>query len=380
MAKAGESLRGMADLARQLRGKRVAFIGDSLTQQFLKALECAAMRERRTVGRMVTIKVAVQAPELAFACRSLWKAVVRGRGATAVGVCTCKVTEHESWVDSQCRALKVPRDAARALEVNSSAEVELPAFWLPRLNLTWMPRFGDLFRAQRSCPVCVRAASVAADAGVSRQPRPTCRTVDFCASQPLPSHVALAKQAGADVVVYNFGLWHHTFSDYRAAVDAALRELDAFGRLPGKVAVFRETSAQHFDAPTGDYDDALRRDPALVLLNATAELPSDAGGGARKWVGPSMCRQGPASASPARGWRNEVMHETIRRLGLEHVFVQPFEEITRERWDYHASAVWNSARRRWASDCTHFCYSPVFWELSAHQLFNTLAKAGLPRS
>ena len=268
----------------------------------------------------------------------------------------------------------MPRDAASAARLNVSTALALPAFWLPHLNLTWIPRFGDLFQAQRRCPVCVPEPRAAAGGAVPARPtRSVCRSVDFCALQPLPSHVTLARQADVDVIVYNFGLWYHKHHEYRAVVSTALHELEEFGRVAGRVAIFRETSAQHFDAPTGDYDDALRRDPSLVLLNRTAELRGD--GSARKWVGPSMCRQ--ASASPARGWRNDVLHETIRQHGLRHVHVQPFEEITRERWDYHASAVWSGSQRRWASDCTHFCYSPAFWELSAHQLYNTLMRAGL---
>ena len=73
MARDGQSLHGIAELARLLRGKRVAFIGDSLTQQLLKSLECALMRERRSVGRMVTVKVWLNAPELVDSCRRLWE-------------------------------------------------------------------------------------------------------------------------------------------------------------------------------------------------------------------------------------------------------------------------------------------------------------------
>ena len=104
-------------------------------------------------------------------------------------------------------------------------------------------------------------------------------------------------------------------------------------------------------------DDALARDPQLVLLRKNASEQ-------RKWLGPSMCAQ--HNASSPRGWRNVVVGDLIQQLSLRHVHVQPFEQTTRDRWDYHSSAVWNNKLKRWASDCTDLCYSPSFWELSFH--------------
>ena len=93
----------------------------------------------------------------------------------------------------------------------------------------------------------------------------------------------------------------------------------------------------------------------------------------RKWLGPSMCHR--QNSSSSHGWRNTVLSEVQQQLRLQHVHVQPFEDITRERWDYHASAVWNGKLQRWASDCTHLCYSPSFWELSFHDLYTTIVRA-----
>lgn len=64
----------------------------------------------------------------------------------------------------------------------------------------------------------------------------------------------------ADVVVVNYGLHYHgppghpelKLSDYHAQMEGLFAQLEAFGRLPGKAAVFRETSAQHFTG-TGSY-------------------------------------------------------------------------------------------------------------------------------
>ena len=166
---------------------------------------------------------------------------------------------------------------------------------------------------------------------------------------------------------------YHDHDAYETAATAALLDLDAFGQLPGKVAVFRETSAQHFGVPTGDYDEALAKDPTLVLASErapTAAARSPTSRTERQWLGPSMCAK---QAKDARSWRNEMVHDIISRHRLANVHVWPFEEITRERWDMHASTKWSSGR--WVSDCTHLCYSQSFWDLSFHDLYVTLANS-----
>ena len=134
------------------------------------------------------------------------------------------------------------------------------------------------------------------------------------------------------------------------------------------MAVFRETSAQHFGVPSGDYDDAVAKDGRLVLAKRTGSAAVSKTD--RHWVGPSMCQQ---QAAHARSWRNVMLHDLLARHHFGHVRVQPFEGLTRERWDYHASTKWSGGK--WVSDCTHLCYSQSFWDLSFHELYMTLANA-----
>ena len=82
-------------------------------------------------------------------------------------------------------------------------------------------------------------------------------------------------------------------------------------------------------------------------------------------------------AKAASGWRNEQLHALRREMDLRHVHIQPFEALTAERWDYHSSTKWMAAKRQWVSDCTHFCYSPSFWDLSFHELYESLAQGRL---
>ena len=117
----------------------------------------------------------------------------------------------------------------------------------------------------------------------------------------------------------------------------------------------------------------MAKDPSLVLASKrvpAAAMSRPAGKLDRQWLGPSMCQQ---QAKDARSWRNQMVQELIARHRLANVHVWPFEEITRERWDMHASTKWSNTK--WVSDCTHLCYSQSFWDLSFHDLYVTLANA-----
>lgn len=174
----------------------------------------------------------------------------------------------------------------------------------------------------------------------------------------------------ADVTVLNFGLHAGDQAVYARAMRHALEELEAFGRSqPGvRVSILRETSAQHFPAPSGDYHAAISRDPALVLADATRRE-------ARQWNGPSMCTPITADAPPH--WRNAVVRDLLLAQPpapgrYPHVRLQPFEQLTRRRWDFHSSTKWSGGQ--WRSDCTHFCYSHCFWSQSFVDLHRALGQ------
>ena len=167
--------------------------------------------------------------------------------------------------------------------------------------------------------------------------------------------------------------------------------------------MFRETSAQHFAVPSGDYDAAVAKNPSLVHVRS---FRNDAT--ARVWRGPSLCRahgrgaaravattasaaatattviaataettateptlshhQEPLSTTPAIsstraaaatngsvtgttggtgyasdgvvwGWRNAMLVEELHAGGHRAVHVQPYGALTAERWDFHESTV-----------------------------------------
>ena len=72
-----------------------------------------------------------------------------------------------------------------------------------------------------------------------------------------------------------------------------------------------------------------------------------------------------------------MVHDILSRHRLANVHVWPFEDITRERWDMHASTKWTNhgSSGKWVSDCTHLCYSQSFWDLAFHDLYVTLANS-----
>ena len=329
-----------ASLVRLLRGRRLLFIGDSISGQVANALECAIRRDA-SLEVFPAIKVA-GASALANACGQLWDATRHSSSAS------------KAFEDSNCRALGMGTFASRAHE-RKETFLTLHGTSVPRFNFTFFRKFGDVYHYDR--PTSVR----------------------------VPTHLELVRSLDlADVVVLNFGLHYGNESRYQEAMRAALHALDDFAATaPGRAAVFRETSAQHFPAASGDYHDAVRRDPALVLAPPPQVHPPTRAAGSvgargasgfkaargsghagagpapqRQWTGPSMCQEISDAAPPH--WRNAVVSQLFREGRFRHVRLQPMESLTKPRWAFHASTKWVGGA--WKSDCTHWCYSPCFWD------------------
>ena len=63
--------------------------------------------------------------------------------------------------------------------------------------------------------------------------------------------------------------------------------------------------------------------------------------------------------------------ETPKGPSIPEKDFQPFEELTKPRWDFHTHPVRRNGR--WASDCSHWCFSPRFYDRSFHDLYQALA-------
>jgi hypothetical protein len=169
-------------------------------------------------------------------------------------------------------------------------------------------------------------------------------------SRPSPSDTK-ALLGMSDVLVLNYGLHFHDLAEYQLAMEALFAELGAFNRLPGKLAVFRETSAQSFPG-TGSYTPG-------------AEHTS------------SACVETPAAAA----FSNHVwqQNQIVRRLGAEHgVPILDFYNLTLARWTMYEERKCKrdaTASECAASevDCTHLCMTPTLWASMVDALYNILS-------
>ncbi len=171
----------------------------------------------------------------------------------------------------------------------------------------------------------------------------------------------------ADVIVVNYALHYHgppgkpeeKWSEYEAEMGALFAQLEAFGRLPGKASVFRETGAQHF-AGTGAYAGDEQAHP-----------------GARRGC---HCE----AMSPEVLRDNEVTqyNAVIHKLAATHphVGVLPFYELTAPRHDMHEGAFCAFEQMRenptadgFCCDCTHLCHTPQLWRHVFANLYDVLA-------
>ena len=104
---------------------------------------------------------------------------------------------------------------------------------------------------------------------------------------------------------------------------------------------------QHFDAPSGVYEDYMRKQQTQTWTQTRKQQPlpqphdhqlrprqlqplqretAPSGGHVAEWTGPSLCKPR-ATASPS--WHNAVARSLLRDFG--RVQLQPFDEITNER-------------------------------------------------
>ena len=324
--------------------------------EVVHALECSARAHFDTV-RPLPRHTTAAAPELARRCTQL-----RNDHAAPPPVCeTACLGPNRSNAHKYSEGLFPSFGACRDIRKDND-KISLDGFVVRETNTTVIFRLHSIASSAHSCLACVEG------------PQGTCDRIDACDfdTAPLPSHMSLMPAVGADAVVFNFGLHYSNEKRYRAHMVRLMQEMASFGQQSGKAAVFRETSVQHFPVASGDYHDAIARDPSLVVVvrNGTR------GDGKqddqlREWHGGSFCAA--RSSSSPQSWRNQVVHDVVGREGLTHaVAIQPFENLTAPMWDFHQHPVWRNGR--WSSDCTHFCYSPRFWDRSFHDMYHALRR------
>lgn len=132
--------------------------------------------------------------------------------------------------------------------------------------------------------------------------------------------------------------------------------LAEFSRAPGKLAVIREPPAQHFAG--GTY------------------IPGRAGYVSEK-SGCCMPLDAKDAYSNLNYHATHAVHEAVFRYGAGRVRILPWYNATLDRWQAHIgtraacfersrtavsrSTAW-TRKRECSCDCTHFCYSPLFYD------------------
>jgi hypothetical protein len=163
--------------------------------------------------------------------------------------------------------------------------------------------------------------------------------------QPLKIQIPMIKTRPG-VVVANFGLRERKGkgpngdAQYRRKAAIILRELEAFGAVPGNLAVFRLTTPQFFPhSPDGAYEITAPFEGLYRCVNPPNQTGLD--------------------------WRNKAIRDIVSELGLKHVLIVPttwmrglFDSMQGDR-PQHVPGDRSDPQ---VSDCSHFCEGPYLWE------------------
>ncbi|KAL1528838.1 hypothetical protein AB1Y20_010161 [Prymnesium parvum] len=185
--------------------------------------------------------------------------------------------------------------------------------------------------------------------------------------------------SASDVVLINYGLHYcqpirpgadvrcwQKFRQHEKELEQLFTKLQAHAILPGKVAIFQETSAQHFEqVPPGGLYKLSQHTGDWELRYFFPKL------GPQQLSPPGKCRcaatshDGEHHATPLR---TQMMRNVSRRYPA--VRVLPVYEMLAPRHQWHLEDCREQnalrlgpvhSRAQGGCDCTHYCYSPVFW-------------------
>ena len=166
---------------------------------------------------------------------------------------------------------------------------------------------------------------------------------------------AVLRGAGVDVALINYGLHYHTNANFGQMLHTLFSTLEAWAAAgAGRVSLFRELSAQHFKG--GSYSPG-------------AERPAP---GTPCQCEPLQKRAARDSSERTLGNQNVEFNRLAKRAAAEHgVGMVPFYNLTAARHDMHRRhfcSYSNQVKVGRCCDCTHFCYTPLFWDAFFSQL------------
>jgi len=149
-----------------------------------------------------------------------------------------------------------------------------------------------------------------------------------------------------DVALLNFGLHYNKAPAIRSMLESVMASLGRWQRArpQHRLALWREASAQHF--PGGSYALGNDKPPPGTPCQCFA-LPQE-------------------GDSVVSGNLNQVARKLEGRISRTYgVRVVPFFSLSAPRYDMHRRHICSYFRQKTVGiccDCTHFCYTPLFWD------------------
>ena len=161
-----------------------------------------------------------------------------------------------------------------------------------------------------------------------------------------------------DIMVFNFGLHYkfHQRSKHQTAMTIILDALQHYGQNTIQLLAYRETTAQHFAAPWGEYGFQTNTSNCVPLASYNGTVPF--------------------------GWRDLDTRHYAEQLGYTIVDpTQPklFQDSTNKNNDSSMELVWLPFRNysghfhdlHPSHECTHYCHTPYLW----YPLWRSLRRA-----
>lgn len=146
------------------------------------------------------------------------------------------------------------------------------------------------------------------------------------------------------------GLHYHTTAHYGAMLDELLALLVDWARaVPGRVPLFRELSAQHF--PGGAWKPGAHKPKPGTPCTCEPLQSREAASGLERVVANQNVEFNALAARKARA----------RGVGIV-----PFFNLTAPRHNMHRRHFCSYSNQKNVGrccDCTHFCYTPIFWDI-----------------
>ena len=159
-----------------------------------------------------------------------------------------------------------------------------------------------------------------------------------------------------DIILINFGLWHHDELSYKAAL-GSFASLTASLKRQCPNIFWKDTPPQHFDTPSGSWRSGLGKPPFRCRQIQGVELQKD------------------HSLSTARAEQQLIVEGGWRNKAAKSV-LQPYMPIveswndTVPLWKFHRDNVMQGY------ECSHYCH-PSASEVWIFNLYNTLKNSKL---